>query len=292
MSKNPFPAEDIDRHSIWKILVERDIIAFVAADWSVIADDFIKDNFMGVDAAVLGNPDAWKLNFPNLETYKKAWLEQARRFGETSWGEDIKSALFRVTVLRDIEIQEGAALAHKKFFGSITRADGHLVPMDWQTLYHCRKINGTWKIAGFTGYLPHVPERTDIDRSTSKQVPREASQHKTAGPYSPVLAVNPGTMVVISGQSAIDDKGNVVGSNIEEQTRYTMANCRKQLASAGCTLDDVFKVNVYLRNLEDWSRFNEVYKGYFLAPLPVRATVQTGLLMNLLVEIEMWAVKL
>ncbi len=124
-----------------------------------------------------------------------------------------------------------------------------------------------------------------------KKVPSGASQHKTAGPYSPVLEVECNKLVLISGQAAIDTEGNVVGDTIEEQTRFTMENCKKQLAQAGCTLDDVFKVNVYLTDLALWPRFNEIYKEYFTAPLPVRTAVQTGLLLSFLVEVEMWAAK-
>jgi len=121
-------------------------------------------------------------------------------------------------------------------------------------------------------------------------IPENAVQHKSAGPYSPVLVVNPGQFVVISGQAAIDMEGNVIGDTIEEQTALTLENCRKQLAFAGCTLDDVFKATIYFKDLSDWSRFNEVYCNYFSEPRPVRTAVETGLLSTLLVEIEMWAV--
>ena len=47
------------------------------------------------------------------------------------------------------------ALARKKFDGSILRADGGRDRMLWQTLYHCRRQEGRWKISGFTGYLPN-----------------------------------------------------------------------------------------------------------------------------------------
>lgn len=291
MNKNPFLPEDKDRHSIWEMLVNRDIKAFTNEDWSNIADDFIKENFMGIDAGQLENPDAWKLNFSHLEAYKNEWLKQARQFRETEWGEDIEAALFRITVLRDIEIRNDSALAHKKFFGHIVKANGDRMPANWQTLYRCRKIKGTWKIAGFCGYMPHVSEKEITSSFPPKQIPANASQHKMSGPYSPVLIVNTGKLVVISGQAAIDMEGEVIGDTIEEQTVYTLENCRKQLASADCDLDDVFKVNVYLKDLDDWPRFNEVYKKYFNEPLPVRAAVQTGLLLNLLVEVEMWAVK-
>ena len=124
-----------------------------------------------------------------------------------------------------------------------------------------------------------------------KNVPQGVEQHKKAGPYSPVLEVEFGKLVVISGQAPIDLEGNVVGDNIEEQTEYTLENCKKQLAKAGCTFNDVFKVNVYLTDLDNWPRFNKVYAEHFPAPLPVRTAVQVGLLYTFLVEIEMWAAK-
>ena len=70
-----------------------------------------------------------------------------------------------------------------------------------------------------------------------------------------------------------------------------MENCIKQLAFARCSLDNVFKVNVYLTDLALWPRFNTVYRSYFEQPLPCRTAVQTGLLYTFLVEIEMWAAK-
>ncbi len=122
-------------------------------------------------------------------------------------------------------------------------------------------------------------------------MPARALQHKTAGPYSPVLVVDPGKLVVLSGQAAIDPEGKVVGDTIEDQTPYMMKNCQDQLSVAGCGLDDVFKVTVFLKNIEDWPTFNNIYKGYFKEPRPVRTAIQTGLIGELLVEIEIWAVK-
>ena len=124
-----------------------------------------------------------------------------------------------------------------------------------------------------------------------KARPKGARQHATAGPYSPVLEVDATRLVVISGQVAIDMDGQVVGSTIEEQTRATLQNCAAQLASADCTLGDVFKVNIYLTDLAQWARFNAVYEEMMVEPLPVRTAVQAVLLPGFLVEIEMWAVK-
>lgn len=121
--------------------------------------------------------------------------------------------------------------------------------------------------------------------------PQGARQHVTAGPYSPVLEIDARRLVVISGQVAIDMDGAVIGNSIEEQTRATLRNCADQLASAGCTLKDVFKANIYLTDLGVWSRFNVVYEEIMPEPLPVRTAVQAVLLPGFLVEIEMWAVK-
>ncbi len=289
--QNPFPGSDPDRHALWEMLVDRDIRAFLAADWDLVAGDFIEEGFMGIDGRFLHNPDSWRLTFPALAPYREEWLRQARDFVATEWAEDPERALFEATTLRDIEIRGDSALLHKKFDGHIRKKDGESIRLNWQTLYRCRRVEGRWRIAGFTGYLPHPMGLAATLPKGGKQLPEGAGQHVTAGPYSPVLVVDAGRLVVISGQAAIDPEGQIIGETIEEQARYTLDNCRKQLASAGCTLADVFKVNVYLKDLDDWPRFNRVYETYFPEPRPVRTAVGTALLATLLVEVELWAVK-
>ncbi len=288
--QNPFP-NDPDRHAIWEMLVERDIHAFVEADWSMVADDFVETGFMGIDGRGLSNPDGWRINFADLESYRAEWLKQARISADTKWAEDPERAINEATTLRDIEIAGDCALAHKKFDGRIRQKDGNFTVLNWQTLYRCRKVDGTWKIAGFTGYLPHPMGTGRSPELAAKAQPSGAEQHATAGPYSPVLQINPGQLVVISGQAAIDPEGKVIGDTIEEQTRTTLENCRRQLETAGCGLADVFKVSIYMTDLDLWPRMNEVYKTFFPEPRPVRTAVGTSLLMTLLIEIEMWAVK-
>ena len=289
--KNPFPPADPDRHQLWLMLVERDIIAFCAQNWEMVADDFIPEQFMAINGHSSPNPDSWKLDFSSIDNYRDYWLDQAETFAQTQWAEDPERAIYEATSLRDIDIQGDGAILHKKFDGSILKKNGERVILNWQTLYTCRKVDGQWKIVGFVGYLPHPMGSRHLPEKPAKAEPLGATQHVTAGPYSPVLQVNPGQLIVISGQAAIDKNGKVIGSTIEEQTHLTMDNCRQQLETAGCSLNDVFKVNVYLTDLNNWPRFNEIYKTYFKAPLPVRTAVQTPLLMTLLVEIEMWAVK-
>lgn len=124
-----------------------------------------------------------------------------------------------------------------------------------------------------------------------KKVPDNAVQHTTAGPYSPVLEIDCRKLIVLSGQAALDHEGRVVGDTIEEQTRKTLENCAAQLQSAGCTMKDVFKVNVYFSDIGLWENFNRVYMDYIPNPYPVRTAIETKLLPGLLVEIEMWAAK-
>jgi 2-iminobutanoate/2-iminopropanoate deaminase len=126
---------------------------------------------------------------------------------------------------------------------------------------------------------------------STKRLPAGASQHTTAGPYSPVLEVDVDKLVVISGQVAIDPQGNVVGQDIEQQARYTLENCRRQLKSAGCSFADVFKVNVFMADLDEWHRFNAVYSDAMPEPRPVRTTIGAKLLPGFRIEIEMWAAK-
>lgn len=152
---NPFPASDPARRAIWTMLVTRDIDAFLAADWGMVAGDFVEEGFVGIDAGRGDNPDRWRLGFPDLAAYREEWLRQARDFAGQSFAEDPRAAIFATTTLEVIDIEGDTALARKKFDGGLRRADGGFDAMNWQTLYLCRQVEGQWKIAGFTGYLPN-----------------------------------------------------------------------------------------------------------------------------------------
>lgn len=118
-----------------------------------------------------------------------------------------------------------------------------------------------------------------------------ATQHLTAGPYSPVLEVKAGSFVIISGQAPIKEDGSLYEADMAIQTKATLESCLVQLKNAGCDFNDVFKVNVYLTDLANWPEFNRIYEGFMPKPLPVRTAVQAGLLHNFLVEVDMWAAK-
>jgi len=153
--KNPFPEGDADRHALWEMLVRRDIDAFLSRDWSMVEDDFIAESFFGMHAHFLNDADAGRLQFPRLEIYRDEWLRQAEETAKTEFAEPLRDALFRITNMRDIDVDGDRAVLHKKFNGQIAKPDGSSETLNWQTLYFCRKVDGVWKIAGFVGYMPH-----------------------------------------------------------------------------------------------------------------------------------------
>jgi 2-iminobutanoate/2-iminopropanoate deaminase len=105
------------------------------------------------------------------------------------------------------------------------------------------------------------------------------------GPYS--QAVKAGSLLFISGQGPIDPKtGKKVAGDIKEQTRQVLENIKGILEAAGLTLENVVKVNVYLKNMNDFPKMNEVYKEYFKENPPARTTVQATPPADIDVEID------
>ena len=154
--RNPFAPEDTARHAIWEMLVPRDIDAYLGADWGAIRDDFIAENFTGMNGNFDDNPQNWSLSFADLDNYRDEWLRQAQEGQKADYAEDPRAAIFAATRLEEIEIDGKAALVRKKFDGQIRRTDGSADRLLWQTLYICRETDSGWKIAGFVGYLPYA----------------------------------------------------------------------------------------------------------------------------------------
>ena len=265
---------------IREALLTRDIRAFVASDWDAVADDFDEPSFVAYSGR--DGHDNWALAYSSLAEYRDDWLSQSIAMRAAGYP-DLEEQLTRAQVLHSIQIEHDHALVRKVFNGVVRGPDGELT-LDWQSYYFLRRSNGRWRITGFAGYLP----RTDLKRSRRLSYPHSL-QHVSAGPYSPVVEVAAGRIIVLSGQGPLDDQGLVVGSTIFEQTQVTIENCRSQLNRAGAALSDVFKVNAYLSDLSDWDSFNQAYASLMPSPFPVRATVGVGLLLGMKVEIEMWA---
>jgi 2-iminobutanoate/2-iminopropanoate deaminase len=97
-----------------------------------------------------------------------------------------------------------------------------------------------------------------------------------AGAYSP--AVRAGNLLFVSGQTPRDPAtGEIVGTDVSEQTRITLANLERVLRAGGATLEHVVSVTVYLADENDWGTFDQIYRAAFRPPYPVRAVVGASL---------------
>lgn len=108
----------------------------------------------------------------------------------------------------------------------------------------------------------------------------------TGGPYSQAVIHN--GLMYISGQIALDPETNEPHlGTIEEQANLALQNLEIILEQAGSSLDKVLKVNVYLASIDDYPKFNEVYKKFFSIDMPARTCVAVaGLPLGAKVEID------
>ena len=113
---------------------------------------------------------------------------------------------------------------------------------------------------------------------------------KAIGPYS--AGVKVGHFVYTAGQAGLNPQtGKIVDGGIEPETRQTMSNLKHILEAADSSLDQVVKTTVFLQDMNDFGKFNEVYSGFFKENPPARSCVQAARLpLEALVEIEAIAV--
>jgi 2-iminobutanoate/2-iminopropanoate deaminase len=112
----------------------------------------------------------------------------------------------------------------------------------------------------------------------------------SVAPYTPGIAVD--DLVFVAGQGPLDPATmKFFSGTIEEETELTLKNVRAVLEAAGCTMDDCVKVQVHLRDIAEFDRFNGVYRKFFQKPYPARTTVQSGLGAGIKIEIDAVAVR-
>lgn len=120
---------------------------------------------------------------------------------------------------------------------------------------------------------------------------RPAKAPDTGLPYSPGVLV--GNTLYVSGHLGRDPvTARAVTGGIEAETRVILADMREVLKAAGMDFNNVVSVNAYLTNLNDFPRFNAVYREFFPKDFPARTTVGVaGLNIGATVEMQMVAVK-
>lgn len=102
-----------------------------------------------------------------------------------------------------------------------------------------------------------------------------------------------GKLVFISGMTARTADGSIAGvGNVEIQTRQVCENLKAACEAAGGTLEDIVRVDVYVRNIEDFAVIHKVRAEYFKAPVPASTMVEVAKMVKpeYLIEISAIAV--
>ena len=115
---------------------------------------------------------------------------------------------------------------------------------------------------------------------------------KAIGPYSQAVQVPAGTMTFLSGQIPLDPKTmNMVEGDVVAQAEQVMKNLGAVLKASGLDFSHVVRCTIFLTDLADFAKVNEVYGRYFTGAPPARATVQVSALpKGVKVEIDAIAV--
>ena len=114
---------------------------------------------------------------------------------------------------------------------------------------------------------------------------------KALGPYSQAIVTD--SLVFCAGQGPMDpETDTLVEGDVAVQTERTLKNLGAVLEAAGLDFGDVVKTTCFLRDMDDFKAFNEVYGRFFPEPYPARTTIEAARLpLDIAVEIEAIAVR-
>ncbi|MCR5353931.1 MAG: RidA family protein [Clostridiales bacterium] len=110
------------------------------------------------------------------------------------------------------------------------------------------------------------------------------------GPYS--QAIKSGDTLYVSGQIPVNPETGEIKDTIEEQAKQSLENLKNILAANGMTTDNVVKTTVFITDLNDFAKVNEIYATFFNAPFPARSCIEISKIpKGCKIEIECIAVK-
>lgn len=123
-----------------------------------------------------------------------------------------------------------------------------------------------------------------------RQILNTEKAPKAIGPY--VQGIKRGDIVITSGQLGIDTETGKLAEGIEAQTHASIRNLQNILKEADMTLANIVKTTVFVQNLDDFTKVNEIYASYFAGIYPARSCVEVAKLpMGGLIEIECIALR-
>lgn len=128
----------------------------------------------------------------------------------------------------------------------------------------------------------------DTPKGITRLETADAAAGGTKRPFA--KAVRAGDFVYVSGQVPAEG-GEIISGGIVKQTEQVMQNIIAVLETAGCGLEHVVKVNAWLDDPRDFTSFNKVFERYFLDNPPARSTVQSALMVDAKVEMDVIAYK-
>ena len=122
-----------------------------------------------------------------------------------------------------------------------------------------------------------------------KKVVQPSRGPAAQGLYSSAIAF--GNMVFVSGQGPVDpDTRKIIRGDVLEQMKVAVENIRLILEEAGSSLEHALKVTVYLADMEDFQRMNDLYRALFGPVYPARTTIQAARLpLDIRIEIDVIA---
>lgn len=123
-----------------------------------------------------------------------------------------------------------------------------------------------------------------------KQIIHTSNAPEAVGPYSQAIKIN--NMIFTSGQIPLDSETNeLVGEDIDSQTRQVLKNITAVLNEAGVGLEKVMKTTVYIKNMDDFNTVNEIYSEFFTENPPARSVVEVARLpKDVLIEMDVIAI--
>ena len=124
-----------------------------------------------------------------------------------------------------------------------------------------------------------------------KEIVNSNQAPEPIGPYN--QSVKFGELLFTSGQIALDLEGNLITDDIESETRQVFKNLQMILKASGLDFENVLKVSIFLKDMNDFVKVNETYATYFTSDVaPARETVQVAKLpKNVNIEISLIAGK-
>lgn len=112
------------------------------------------------------------------------------------------------------------------------------------------------------------------------------------GPYSQAIEVN--GMIYTSGMIPINPQtGELVTGSVEEQAEQAFGNLKALVEASGSSMDKVVKTVVFIKNMDDFAKINEIYAKYFTEPYPARSCVEVARLpKDVALEVEAVTIKM